>query len=318
MTVPLYQLSDVWGDPTQRFKAIGMNVQDGGHLQGSLLFDLQVNGVSQFSVDPAGVVLLLSDLKFFRDPTAPLPSIPTPGPSLALRNGAAPQGFRVYNTYTDDNNFERGGFTWLSLANTLAIGTSALGTGQGRPIIFQGTNFLVNQNDLGIFRSAPGVLEINNGSPGVRQACYLKWGGQARVLTDASFTSAMLASVPGLAVNVAAGRAYAFEVELSFTDVAAGGIKCAMAGTATATNIIYDGWIVDAANAGIKGNAQAAALGGVVASALTTGTAGHVTISGTIEVNAAGTLAVQAAQNTANATATVIKRGSRMIVHDVT
>jgi hypothetical protein len=318
MTVALYQLSDVWSDPTSLFQAIRMNVQDGGHLSGSLLFDLQVNGISQFSVDPGGVVLLLSDLKFFRDATAPVPSIPVPGPSLALRNGAAPQGFRVYNTYTDDNNFERGGFTWLSLANTLAIGTSALGTGQSRPIIFQGTNFLVNQNDLGIFRSSPGVLEINNGSPGVTQACYLKWGGQARVNADAGFSTATLSNVAGLVVNVAAGRAYAFEVELSFTDAAAGGIKCAVAGTCTATNIIYDGWIVDAAAAGIKGNAQAAALGGVVASAVTTGTAGHVTIRGTVEVNAAGTLTVQAAQNTANATATVVKRGSRMIVHDIT
>jgi hypothetical protein len=187
-----------------------------------------------------------------------------------------------------------------------------------RPIILQGTNFLINQNDLGIFRAAPGVLEINNGSPGVRQACYLKWGGQARVIADASYSTATLSDVAGLVVSVAAGRAYAFEIELSFTDAAAGGIKCAMAGSATATNIIYDGWIVDAAAAGIKGNAQAAALGGVVASSVTTGTAGHVTIRGTIEVNAGGTLTVQAAQNTANATATVVKRGSRMIVHDIT
>jgi hypothetical protein len=312
MTVALYQLSDVWGNPTSLFKAIAMNVQDGGHLSGSLLMDLQVNGVSQFSIDPAGVVLLLSDLKFFRDPT------PSFGPALALRNGTAPQAFRVYNTYTDDNNYERGALSWLPSNNTLTVGAQALGTGLLHPVQFTGSNFLINGSDLGIFRAAPGVLEINNGAPGTRQACYLKWGGTARVTADASFANITLANVPSLVVNVAAGRAYSFEVELSFTDVAAAGIKCAIAGSCTATNIIYDGWIVDSAANGIKGNAQATALGAAVASAPTTGTAGHVTIRGTIEVNAAGTLTVQAAQNTANATATVVKRGSRMIVHDVT
>ena len=75
--------------------------------------------------------------------------------------------------------------------------------------------------------------------------------------------------------------------------------------------------IVDSGTNGIKGNTQATALGGVVASGATTGVAGHVTIQGTITVNAAGTLTVQASQFAANATATVIKRGSRFIVHDM-
>jgi hypothetical protein len=316
MTVPLYQMTDVWGNLSSRFTAIMMNVQDGGHAPGSLLFDLQVNGNSQFSVDSTGAVLLLSNLKFNKDTAGPL------GSALALRNGIAPQALRVYNTYTDDNNWERGAGGWLVTANAFAVGAQALGTGTLRPVQFLGSNFLIagvaTNTDLGIFRVAPGVLGINNGSPGVQQGCYLKWGGTARVAADVNYTNATLGNVTGLAVNVSAGRAYAFEAELSFTCVAAAGIKCAMGGTATATNIIYDGWIVDAAAAGIKGNAQATALAGVVANAVTTGTAGHVTISGTIEVNAGGTLTVQAAQNTANATATVVKRGSRLIVHDIT
>jgi len=316
MTVPLYQLSDVWGDVSSRFSAIMMNVQDGGHAAGSLLLDLQVNGISQFSVDPTGAVVLLSTMKFFKDTAGPL------GSSLALRNGTIPQSLRLYNTYTDDNNYERGGTGWLVTANTFAVGTMALGSGTLRPVQLLGSNFLVSgvstNVDLGIYRVAPGVLGINNGSPGVQQGCYLKWGGTARVTSDTSRASVTLADVAGLVVNLAAGRAYAFEAELSFTCLAAAGIKCAIGGSATATNIIYDGWIVDSGANGIKGNAQATAIGGAVANATTTGAAGHVTISGTIEVNAAGTLTVQAAQNTANATATVIKRGSRLIVHDIT
>jgi len=318
MTVPLYQLSDVWGDPSQVFKAIAMNVQDGGHKVGSLLLDLQVNGISQFSVDSTGALVLLSTMKFFKDTAGPL------GSSLALRNGGVPQSLRIYNTYTDDNNYERGGSGWLVTANTFSIGTMALGVGTLRPVQFLGSNFLISgalatNLDLGIFRVAPGVLGINNGSPGVQQGCYLKWGGTARVTTDISVTnSATLANLAGLVVNVSAGRTYSFEAELSITGANAGGVQFAIGGTATATNIIYDGWIMDAANAGTKGNAQATALNGVVASAIPAGSAVHVTIRGTIEVNAAGTLTVAGAQNTVNATAVVFKRGSRLIVHDIT
>lgn len=172
--------------------------------------------------------------------------------------------------------------------------------------------------DTAISRTAANVLEINTGTPGTLTGTYLHWGGQSRVTSDQSFTSTTtLANVSGLSVNVAAGRTYYFEAELSFTDAAAGGIQAAISGTATATNIIYDGWIVDSAANGIKGNAQATALGGAVASSTTTGTAGHVTIQGTITVNAAGTLTVQAAQNTSSGTATVVKRGSRFIVNDI-
>src|SRR6516162_7779427 len=138
MTVPLYQMSDVWGDVTARFTAIMMNVQDGGHAAGSLLFDLQVNGNSQFSVDPAGAVLLLSNLKFAKDSAGPL------GSALALRNGTAPQALRVYNTYIDDNNWERGAGGWLVTANAFAIGAQALGTGTLRPVQFLGSNFLIS------------------------------------------------------------------------------------------------------------------------------------------------------------------------------
>jgi hypothetical protein len=172
--------------------------------------------------------------------------------------------------------------------------------------------------DTALGRTVANVVEINNGTAGTLAGCYLHWGGQARVTSDVTFTSTTtLATVTGLTVNVAAGRTYSFVAELSWTDAAAGGLQLAMAGTATATNIIYDGYIIDSGANGIKGNAQATALGGVVASATTTGTAGHARISGTITVNAAGTLLVQAAQNTSSGTATTIKRGSYMIVHDM-
>lgn len=52
--------------------------------------------------------------------------------TLALRNGTAAQAFRVYNTFTDASNYERGFFGWNS--NRLDIGPQAAGTGTLRSI----------------------------------------------------------------------------------------------------------------------------------------------------------------------------------------
>ena len=63
---------------------------------------------------------------------------------------------------------------------------------------------------------------------------------------------------------------------------------------------------------------NATALATAVGSTVTTETSGIVVrISGTITVNAAGTLTVQMAQNTSNGTATIAKRGSWFLVHDM-
>jgi len=172
-------------------------------------------------------------------------------------------------------------------------------------------------DDCYISRTAAGVVNLTNPQTGFSLGWW-QWGGQLRVTSDVTFTSTTtLATVTGLSVSVAAGRTYSFQADLSFTDAAAGGIQAAIAGTCTATNIIYDGWIVDSAANGIKGNAQATALATAVANATTTGTAGHLVIKGTITVNAAGTLLVQAAQSVSNGTATTVKRGSTFFVYDM-
>jgi len=54
---------------------------------------------------------------------------------LALRNGTSAQTFRLYNTYTDASNYERGFLRWSS--NVLQIGTEALGTGSARALELQ-------------------------------------------------------------------------------------------------------------------------------------------------------------------------------------
>ena len=61
---------------------------------------------------------------------------------LAMRRGANPSTFRIYNTYTDASNYERGYLRWSS--NVLLIGSEKLGTGTARTLEFQvdGTTFL--------------------------------------------------------------------------------------------------------------------------------------------------------------------------------
>jgi hypothetical protein len=55
--------------------------------------------------------------------------------TLALRNGTNAQTFRVYNTFTDASNYERGKIEWAS--NVLRIGTEKAGTGTARALEFQ-------------------------------------------------------------------------------------------------------------------------------------------------------------------------------------
>jgi len=71
---------------------------------------------------------------------------------LAQRNGVTSQAKRVYNTYTDASNYERGVFDFKTTANVLTIGTEKLGTGATRNI-----QFLVG----GVLRADYGITGSN-------------------------------------------------------------------------------------------------------------------------------------------------------------
>ena len=122
-----------------------------------------------------------------------------------------------------------------------------------------------------------------------------------------------LANVTGLSVTVEAGRSYKFEAVLYTTSNVAGGVKAAMAGTATATAIVYEGL---ATNAGTTTQARGAAMAAAVA-AVTAVTAALIVIRGTITVNAGGTLTVQFAQNASNGAASTVLVGSTLTVEDI-
>ena len=117
--------------------------------------------------------------------------------TLAQRNGTNAQAFRLYNTYTDASNYERGKFTWSS--NVLQIGTEKAGTGTARALELQtdGTtrltisttgvvvaaNYIESAAAFGFFltgrsglsSSADGVLRVSNN--GISDFNRLQLGG---------------------------------------------------------------------------------------------------------------------------------------------
>ncbi|MBA0084304.1 MAG: hypothetical protein HRJ53_04845, partial [Acidobacteria bacterium Pan2503] len=168
------------------------------------------------------------------------------GPDFTIKNlGGAGNFYLVAGSGAALYAYKNGSVTTWEINQTDLFGwTAAGGATSSNP-------------DIGLSRAAAKVLQINDGV-GLNANGWFNFGGQTRVTSNVTFTSTTtLATVTGLSVNVQAGRTYHFRAELSFTDAAAGGIKAAIAGTCTATNIVYDGWITDSAANGIKGNAQA-------------------------------------------------------------
>jgi hypothetical protein len=90
--------------------------------------------------------------------------------TLALRRGDNAQTFRVYNTFTDASNYERGKLEWSS--NVFRIGTERAGTGVARALELQtnGTSriFINTSGYVGVGNTAPGQSLQVDGSIGIK------------------------------------------------------------------------------------------------------------------------------------------------------
>jgi hypothetical protein len=168
--------------------------------------------------------------------------------------------------------------------------------------------------DTALSRVAAGVMGVGTGA-GASVAGWVQWAGQKRVTSDFNTgNSTTLTNITGLSATLAAGRTYSFVAELYTTSDVAAGVKFAIGGTATATAIVYEAIVHNAA--ALVAQTRATALGTEVG-AVTAVTVAKCTITGTITVANAGTLTVQMAQNVGNATGSVALRGSSFIVHDM-
>lgn len=153
-TTPLVSLTGTW-NTTGVAQGILLDITDTASSASSTLFDLRTSGTSRFAVRRDGVIM--TDLKtagagifssaFFRtrsDGSYSFSSNSNPdgandlfllrdsAGTLAQRNVTNAQTFRLYNTFTDASNFERGFMRWN--ANVLEIGTEAGGTGGNRDL----------------------------------------------------------------------------------------------------------------------------------------------------------------------------------------
>lgn len=121
-------------------------------------------------------------------------------------------------------------------------------------------------------------------------------------------TTATLANVTGMTVNVLAAGVYTFTARLFVDTDVIGGHQYAISGTATATAIKYQVNSINNATNTFAITSRQTAMAGAIGEA--SGTTYYTEISGMITVNAAGTLTVQFAQNIANGTSSVLTGSS--------
>jgi hypothetical protein len=106
----------IFTNSSNRILAIGNYSGNNGVLVNSSHF---LGFASNTSISGGNFV---PDAVFFRDAAG----------IMAQRNSTNAQTFRLYNTYTDASNYERGFFRWSS--NVLEIGAEAAGTGTQRQL----------------------------------------------------------------------------------------------------------------------------------------------------------------------------------------
>jgi hypothetical protein len=183
MTIPVYNATDIWNDSSTVFTAIKMNVTNTASAAGSKLIDLQVGGTTHFSVIPTsstGANLRIGNNHGFADAGGNAVQITVGGANawqfdssgnlfaaisggkialvpttilgadaagiFAQQNGVNPQSFRVYNTFTNSSNYERGIIDWTTTSNVLTIGAEALGSGTLRAVKLIGSDITVQGN----------------------------------------------------------------------------------------------------------------------------------------------------------------------------
>ena len=156
---PLLNLAQTWNAGAVTFTAWKLDVTYTASAAGSKLLDLQVGGVSKFSIRKDGFVETASGSVGFWSAGAErarisgggfvvgsqfgLTSFSPASPDvilnrdaaniLALRSGSFAQEFRLYDTYTDAANYRRVAFSFASgdfLLSAQSAGTGTAGQGQ--------------------------------------------------------------------------------------------------------------------------------------------------------------------------------------------
>ena len=191
-----------------------------------------------------------------------------------------------------------------STASIGASGTGVLAIGNGTiPVSSPADEVQIYAADSAAGNSNLFALPESNWPTRLSDLCF-------QVSSDFVKTSSTtLALITGLSVNVETNNIYRFRAVLFTTSSSSGGIKFSVAGTCTASNIIYEAKVIDNNAFVVPGASRAIALSTTVGN-ITAVTAALVLIEGSINVSAGGTLQVQFAQNVSNAASSRVLTGS--------
>jgi hypothetical protein len=113
--------------------------------------------------------------------------------TLAQRNGVNAQTLRVYNTFTDASNYERGFVRWAT--NVLEIGTEAAGTGVSRALALRSATLSINLDGNG--------LAWNTSGRGIGMGTAVS--GSYNVITSAGGVNLWHATSDSVAIREVAG-----------------------------------------------------------------------------------------------------------------
>ena len=173
-SLPAIDATQTWNAVGTTFTGLKFNATDTASAAGSLLMDLQVGGSNKFKVSKTGettfsetyVIDSVYGLRRFTNAATVITAGLTgnagidlngttvvlnaiifsranqnlrleydAADTLAQRRTTNAQTFRIYNTFTDASNYERGKMEWAS--NVLRIGTEKAGTGSARELQLQ-------------------------------------------------------------------------------------------------------------------------------------------------------------------------------------
>lgn len=226
-----------------------------------------------------------------------------------LNTGCGAQALQVVTT----GNFNSGYGAKAGVGITTGSGNVAIGYNAANNLTTGSNNVIIGPNVLALTATGSNQLVIgasatvNAITGNMVSGGVLGFLGNSRVTTDFSSASATLAAVTGLTSTLESGKNYTFRAVLYFDADATGGHKYAMAGTATASSVIYHVTSTCDASGLSVITARATAL--ATASSQAGCTAGKTVIEGTLTTSAAGTILPQFAQSAATGTSAV-KAGS--------
>lgn len=184
-----FTITQTWSG-TGVYTGLLFNATDSGPSNAaSLLADFQVGGASKASISKAGaftaasvaatgaitannnalqlngtqINILSNAATFNMGNAADVSLFRDAADTLAQRRSTNAQAFRLYNTFTDASNYERGFIDWVTNSNILTIGTQNAGTGSARDVRIRAGSQSSTFSSAGLM-TIPAALALNNAS----------------------------------------------------------------------------------------------------------------------------------------------------------